>query len=92
MSARGISRLSKFCKSVFAKTPHLDAIARNGVRFHYAIVQTPVCVPSRTSMKTSLYAHETGSMAMGKPAEIPGAYTRYFRKNPRNLLDAWNQV
>ncbi|MBN2270286.1 MAG: sulfatase-like hydrolase/transferase, partial [Sedimentisphaerales bacterium] len=36
----------------WAKTPHLDRLAERGVRFATAVVQNPVCVPSRTSMKT----------------------------------------
>jgi arylsulfatase A-like enzyme len=56
----------------WADTPHMDRIAREGVRFETAIVQNPVCVPSRTSMKSGLYAHQTGVMAMGKPASTPG--------------------
>ena len=35
----------------WARTPNMDRIAAQGVRFETAIVQNPVCVPSRTSMK-----------------------------------------
>ncbi|MCH2375496.1 MAG: sulfatase-like hydrolase/transferase [Planctomycetes bacterium] len=73
----------------WAKTPHIDRLARDGVRFRYAIVQNPVCVPSRTSIKTSLYAHQTGRMAMGKPPEVTPAYARRILKDQPCLLDVW---
>ena len=78
--------------SPWAKTPHLDALARSGVRFKYAIVQNPVCIPSRMSMKTSLYAHQTGRMAMGKPPAVEAAYTKRVRKNPPDLLRTWTSA
>ncbi len=40
-----------------AKTPHLDALARSGVRFDSAYCSNPVCVPSRASLLTGLYTH-----------------------------------
>ena len=46
--------------SPWARSPHLDGVARAGVRFENAIVQSPVCVPSRTCMMTGRYAHAFG--------------------------------
>jgi choline-sulfatase len=40
-----------------AKTPNLDALAHSGVRFEHAYCADPVCVPSRASLLTGLYAH-----------------------------------
>jgi arylsulfatase A-like enzyme len=79
----------------WAKTPHLDRLAETGVRFDVAIVQNPVCVPSRRSMKTGHYAHEVGPVAMGKAPETPGRYIdtdkmAHLDKAP-NLLDAWTR-
>jgi len=54
----------------WAKTPNMDSIAAEGVRFQTAIVQSPVCVPSRRCLKTGLYAHQTGVIAMGAPQRI----------------------
>lgn len=53
----------------WAKTPNLDALAQEGVRFEVAVVQSVICVPSRTSMLASRYCHTLGTMGMGKPAE-----------------------
>ena len=75
----------------WAKTPHMDAIAATGVRFETAIVQNPVCVPSRLSMKSGHYPHVFGKTAMGKPAVVAPEYLKRAREVP-NLLTAWTQV
>ena len=38
-----------------AETPHLDALARNGVHVKNALVTTALCSPSRASILTGLY-------------------------------------
>ena len=39
----------------FAETPHMDAMARNGVHLKNAFVTTSLCSPSRASILTGLY-------------------------------------
>ena len=39
----------------FAKTPHMDAMARNGAHMRNAFVSTSLCSPSRASILTGLY-------------------------------------
>ena len=41
----------------FLETPHLDALARNGVHLSNAFVTTALCSPSRASILTGQYAH-----------------------------------
>jgi len=40
------------------KTPAMDYIASNGMRFEKGYCPTPLCVPSRSSMFTGMYPHE----------------------------------
>jgi arylsulfatase A-like enzyme len=42
------------------KTPAMDSLAANGVRFEKAYCANPLCVPSRTVMLTGKMPHETG--------------------------------
>ena len=44
------------------RTPHIDQLASQGVRFTRAYCQFPVCGPSRASFMSGYYPHATGSM------------------------------
>ena len=46
----------------FLKTPNLDRLAAEGVRFANAFVTTSLCSPSRASYLSGLYAHAHGVM------------------------------
>lgn len=50
-----------------AKTPHLDALANAGVTFERAILTTPQCSPSRISILTGKYPHQTGAEDLHTP-------------------------
>jgi len=76
----------------WAQTPNMDSIANQGVRFANAIVQNPVCVPSRKSMKSGHYPHTFGITAMGKPASVQPAYMKKAKPNVANLLNCWKEV
>ena len=80
----------------WARTPHLDALARRGVRFDNAIVQSAICVPARRSLKTGHYVHEVGPMGMGETLSPPPPYTdrngMESVANAPNLLDAFTQA
>ncbi len=52
------------------KTPHIDRIAENGVRFTRAYVQSPVCGASRMSTYTGRYPSSHGAQFNGFPLRI----------------------
>lgn len=56
------------------KTPAVDSLARDGVRFERAYCANPVCVPSRTSMATGMMPNRLGASSNGdgmKIAKLP---------------------
>ena len=54
------------CSGEWVRTPNLDRVAAEGVRFTNCITTTPVCVPARFSLATGLYPHNTGVWNNGK--------------------------
>ncbi|HBB74899.1 MAG TPA: acetylglucosamine-6-sulfatase [Planctomycetaceae bacterium] len=56
--------------SAHVRTPHLDALAADGVRFTAAFCTTSLCSPSRASILTGLYAHRHG--VRDNFTELPG--------------------
>ncbi len=52
------------------ETPNLDALARRGVRFTRAYVQSPICGPSRMSFYTGRYMRSHGSNWNGFPLRV----------------------
>jgi arylsulfatase A-like enzyme len=60
------------CYGSEIRTPHIDSLAQSGVRFtHFR--NTARCCPSRASLLTGLYAHQTGVGHMVNPRpSLPG--------------------
>lgn len=50
----------------FIKTPNLDKLAANGVRFDRAYAPNPLCIPARNSIFTGNYPYETGLQSNAK--------------------------
>ena len=76
------------------KTPHLDRLAAQGTVFKNCIVQGTACAPSRNSLLTGTYPHNTGIYMNASSAELPencwtfpaalsraGVYTAFYGKN-----------
>ena len=63
------------------KTPNLDRLAREGVRFTTAITQNPICTPSRVSFFSGQYCHNHGYYGLGgrNPGGLPNILG-HFRK------------
>ena len=52
------------------KTPNIDGLAKRGVRFTRAYVQSPICGPSRMSFYTGRYMNSHGSNWNGIPLKV----------------------
>ncbi|MHC4985663.1 MAG: sulfatase family protein [Planctomycetota bacterium] len=48
------------CSGGWVKTPNLDRIAAEGVRFTNAVTNCPICIPARVTLATGRYPHNTG--------------------------------
>lgn len=66
----------------FLETPHLDAMAEQGVRFTHAFVTNSLCSPSRASILTGLYPHNHGVGDNYNPVD-PGL--RFFPEELQEL-------
>ncbi|GHH99814.1 sulfatase-like hydrolase/transferase [Neobacillus kokaensis] len=53
------------------QTPHIDQLARNGVRFENAYSATPICIPARASIMTGMEGHSLGLTTFKKGFELP---------------------
>ena len=49
------------------RTPSIDRLAREGMRFDSAFVTTSSCSPSRASLMTGRYPHNTGAQDLDSP-------------------------
>ena len=66
----------------YSRTPNLDKLASQGVRYTNAFSSAPVCAPSRSAMITGMYPTTIGSLHMrSKAVPPPGvkAFTEYLR-------------
>ena len=62
------------CAQDWMRTPALDRIAAEGVRFTQCITTTPVCVPARVTLATGRYPHNNSvwnNMDYTLPADAP---------------------
>lgn len=64
------------------KTPNLDRLAAEGVRFDNAITQNPICTPSRMCFISGQYAHNHGYYGLSgpNPNGLPTLFG-HFRRN-----------
>lgn len=58
------------------RTPHMDRIAAEGVRFSQATTVSPVCMPARASFVNSLYPHNHGMW--GNHGQMPAEDETFF--------------
>ena len=68
--------------SPWARTPHMDRIAEEGVIFLRAVTPAPVCVPARVSLLTGQVASTTGIYHNRQTLDRdPGFLTRVFAEH-----------
>ena len=64
----------------YARTPHLDRLAREGCRFTHAFTHAPVCAPSRSGLVTGRYPWAIGSHHMrSRLRQPPRLFTHRLR-------------
>jgi len=73
----------------YVKTPNMDYLAANGVRFTDAYCSNPVCLPARFSMNTGIYPGAVGckdNLFMGKVPDlvVKNAFGNLLRQNGYN--------
>lgn len=68
------------------KTPNLDKLAREGIRFDAAYTPSPICVPARASIATGRYVHEIGCWGNAMPySGMPESWHHKFRADGRRV-------
>ena len=74
------------------RTPRLDALAAEGIRFDQAFAAAPVCAPSRAAIMTGCYPISTGTMHMRTKAVPPSdvrLLSEYFREAGFYTTNNW---
>ena len=61
----------------YASTPHLDAFAKESVRYTRAFATAPVCSPARSCLITGVYATSLGTHHLRSEFPIPGRITGF---------------
>lgn len=74
------------CGNADIKTPHLDRIAREGVRLTHFYVTWPACTPSRGSLLTGRYPQRNGMCGMVRN-EAPDHGHRYTPEEYRHTFE-----
>ena len=67
-----------------ARTPHLDGLASEGVRYLNAYSNAPVCAPARNTIITGMYAAMLGTSHMRSQRPMPDfvkGYPSYLRQS-----------
>lgn len=68
----------------YAVTPHLDALAKRGLRYTRASSTAPVCAPARTTVISGIYPPSSGAENMRSYVNLPDE----FKLFPEYLADA----
>lgn len=55
-----LDTVSAYGMDCICRTPHIDRLAEEGMKFRNAFCTSAICAPSRASVMTGLYAHRHG--------------------------------
>jgi arylsulfatase A-like enzyme len=69
-------------------TPHLDALARDGVRYTHVFSTSPVCAPSRSAFMTGMYQTSTDTHHMRSHRDDDYRLPQGVRPLTHRLADA----
>jgi arylsulfatase A-like enzyme len=75
-----------------ARTPNLDRLAAEGMRFDKAFAAAPICAPSRSAIMTGCYPTAIGTMHMRTKAVPPPEvrlFTEYLREAGYYTTNNW---
>ena len=69
------------CGNPHGVTPHIDALAEQGLRYETCYSTSPLCVPARSQVLSGMLCHETGNMGnqawryhTDRPEEVDGVF------------------
>src|SRR5688500_3461607 len=79
--------------NTLCRTPHLDRLAANGVRFEQAYTPTSICTPARASLLTGVMPHRHRLLAnfernVGYLTELPDdavPFSKHLRRAGYNV-------
>ncbi len=88
--------------SSFYETPHVDSLARDGMRFTQAYAACPVCSPTRAAILTGKYPQRTGItdyIGAAQPDKwrrntplLPAAYREHLPHEETTLAEAFQSA
>lgn len=70
----------------YVKTPHLDKLAADGIRFTNAYVTQAGCSPSRSSIFTGVHPHQNGQIGLATH------HLRMYRKKTPNIFRSFKSA
>lgn len=55
----------------YARTPHIDSLAKSSIRFTQAFSNAPICAPARSTLITGMYASSLGTQHLRSEIPVP---------------------
>ena len=75
-----------------ARTPAIDQLARDGLRFDRVFTVSGVCAPSRSSLITGVYATSMGTHQMRTSQGVPGTDIESYEAVPPPRIKAFPEL